>query len=223
MPTPATFARAGIACGLLAPVWWIICLFLPGLFFPGYAFTTDFISALGASDSPVAGFMIVAGFGLTGVLYAAFALSAGWQLRRDHWVWGAVVLLLLAAGARIATGVYPCDPGCTPVHESNTQETHRQFATAGYALMMAAAAGWAAMGARLSGLKPVMPWAIGGITWGAVCLVLMLVQPQWQGLFQRLAGIALNVWVLVLALCLWREHTTVVAPPPPPASRRRAR
>lgn len=109
------------------------------------------------------------------------------------------------------------------MHESNTQETHRQFATAGYALMMAAAAGWAALGARQPGVKAVMPWAIGGITWGAVCLVLMLVQPQWQGLFQRLAGIALNVWVLVLALCLWREHPTVATPPASQTSRRRGR
>ena len=221
MPSPASIVRAGIACGVIAPVWWMACIFGLGLFWPEYSLRADFISALGATDSPVESFMVFGGFGLSGVLYVGFACAAAWQMRHDPWALGAALLLLLTALARIATGVYPCDPGCSPVHESNTQETHRQFATAGYLLMMVAAGLWAARGAQHARLKPVIGWAIGGISWGAVCLVMMFVQPDWQGLFQRLAGLALNAWVVVLALCLWQPMPMPTPAAAAPARRRK--
>jgi len=219
MPSPASVVRAGIACGVLAPLWWVACIFGLGLFVPGYSLSSDFISALGARGSPVESFMVYGGFGFSGLLYVGFSCAAAWQMRHDRWALAAALLLLLTGLARIATGVYPCDPGCSPIHESNTQETHKQFATAGYLIMMAAAGMWAARGAQHARLKPVIAWAIAGISWSAVCLVMMFVQPDWQGLFQRLAGLALNAWVVVLALCLWQP----VAPPvaAPAAARRR--
>lgn len=223
MPSPASVVRAGIACGVLAPLWWVACIFGLGLFVPGYSLTADFISALGARGSPVESVMVYGGFGLSGVLYLAFALAAAWQMRHDRWALGAALLLLLTGVARIATGVYPCDPGCSPVHESNTQETHRQLATAGYLLMMLAAGMWAARGAQHARLKPVIGWAIGGISWSAVCLVMMFVQPDWQGLFQRFAGLALNAWVVVLALCLWHPVADPAPTASPASARRRKR
>lgn len=204
----ARIERGGLACGLVAPLWWTFFMFAAGSLVPGYDLRHDFISELAARGAPRAGFMAGAGFVATGVLYVCFAAAASWRLRRDGWAWLAGALLAFAAIARIAAGLYPCDPGCSPVAESAAQLAHRHWANSGYAGMMLAAIAWGVTGTRHTGLRHLLAWGIGACTWGLASLVLMSVYEDWQGLLQRLAGVALNFWVAVLALALLRRPST---------------
>ncbi|MEN9727133.1 MAG: hypothetical protein RL434_1499 [Pseudomonadota bacterium] len=204
--TPSTLLiRGGLLCGLAAPLWWIFLIFFGATLVDGYSLKSDFISELAAHESPAEGFMVGGGFVLTGILYLWFAGAASWTLRHDVWAWIAGALFVAAAIARIAAGVYQCDPGCLPSPESSEQLAHRQWAAVGYLLMMLSAIAWGATGTRHKGLGHLLAWCIGACTWGLVCLVLMSVHEDWQGLLQRLAAVAFNVWVAVLALALVRR------------------
>lgn len=208
MTSSTLLIRGGLLAGLAAPLWWILLIFFGASLVDGHSLKTDFISELAARESPAAGFMVGGGFVLTGLLYLWFTAAATWTLRRDVWAWVAGALLAAAALARIAAGVYQCDPGCLPAPESAEQLAHRQWAAAGYLLMMLSAIAWGATGTRHAGLGHLLVWCIGACTWGLVCLVLMSVHEDWQGLLQRLAGVALNLWVVVLALALLRRPAT---------------
>ena len=59
-----------------------------------------------------------------------------------------------------------------------------------------------------SGLE-VSALGLGCGVWATVFLVLMIAQPAWSGLFQRLASAALSVWMFCFAVALWRADLAV--------------
>ncbi len=198
--------RAGLACGILAPLWWGAMIVYCASQFPGYDHASHFISELAARDSPTQALMRNAGFVFTGALYVVFAATAAWQMRANRLALSGVSLLALAGLARIGAGVYACEPGCNPAALSSAQDWHYRYASAGYYLMMMAAAVVAgAAGKRPTGLKHLRAWGIGTAMSCAVFLVFMQTNAAWQGAFQRLASGVLSLWVLVFALALWRD------------------
>jgi hypothetical membrane protein len=218
--------RGGLACGVIAPLWWGAMILWCASVTPGYSHVTDFISELAARGAPTAALMQHSGFALTGALYLVFAAAAGWQQRREPFALTAAVLLGLAGGARILAGLHPCEAGCDAYIISRDQVLHHRYASAGYLLMMTAALAWGAAGLRLSGLGHLLSWGLGVTTWCAVFLVMMLSDAAHAGLFQRLASGVLSLWAIVLAVSLWRVEAAKLAPapvPPPKPARRRQR
>ena len=200
----SSMARAGLVCGMVAPLWWVLMIVYCATQFPGYSHLTNFISELAAHGSPTQALMRNAGFIFTGALYVIFALTLAWHFRRDWRAAFAVLALALGGAARIGAGLYPCEPGCDPHAISLTQEWHGHFAQAGYWLMMVAAVLWGAVGNRYPRLRHLMALGVGTAAWCATALVLMTLYAEWQGLFQRLASGILSVWALILAVSIWR-------------------
>lgn len=222
-----TVLRGGLACGVIAPLWWGAMIAWCASLTPGYSHLTNFISELAARDAPTEALMQQIGFELTGALYVVFAAAAAWQQRREPLALAAAAVLAAAGGARIMAGIHPCEAGCADGIISRDQILHHRYASAGYLLMMAAALTWGAAGLRLAGLRHLMPWGLGASTWCAVFLVMMLGDPAHDGLFQRLASGVLSAWAVVLAVSLWRLPDAlpvhVAVPPPQAGSARRRR
>ncbi|MGH8598938.1 MAG: DUF998 domain-containing protein, partial [Gammaproteobacteria bacterium] len=186
---------------------------------PGYSHLTDFISELAARRSPTESLMRDAGFIATGVLYIAFAAGLTWRFRTDRLAWVASLVLALGGAARIGAGIFACEPGCAENAISLSQDWHYRYAAAGYWLMMWAAVMWGLVGNRYSPLRRLLAIGIGVAIWSAVSLALMDFYPEWQGLLQRFASGILSVWVLVLAVMVWRvgESPMTLAPSSAPA------
>lgn len=230
---PPLLARAGLLCGVVAPLWWGGMIAYCASRFPGYTHTAHFISELAAREAPTAALMRNGGFLATGVLYGLFAAAAAWWLRARRLALPGVALIALAGFARIGAGVYACEPGCDPTILSSAQDWHYVYASAGYALMMLAAlaCGFALRGER--GMQHLLAWGVGTTMWSAGFLFLMEHEAAWQGLHQRFASGLLSVWLLVFAVTLWRSGppslrpgiTPIVTPPARAATapRRRAR
>jgi len=196
--------RAGLACGIVAPLWWGAMIAYCASRFPGYEHTTDFISELAARAAPTELLMRNLGFFLTGGLYVLFALTAGWRLRSEWRVLPGVLLIALAGFARIGAGVFACEPGCDPTILSSAQDWHYRYASAGYALMMVAAVtvGFALRQRR--GMEYLLACGIGVAMWSAVFLFLMETSTAWPGLFQRFASGLLSLWMVLFAVTVWR-------------------
>jgi hypothetical protein len=232
----ALLVRAGLACGILAPLWWGAMIAYCGAHFPDYHHATQFISELAARGSPTQDLMRDAGFIFTGVLYVLFAAAAAWQLRANWCALIGTALIALAGFARLGAGLYACEPGCDPAILSSAQDWHHRYASGGYGLMMLAAVVTGFGVKRELGLQHLLAWGIGTAMWCAVFLFLMTTNEDWAGGYQRLASGVLSLWILVFALSLWRAsmlpgQTAAGAGNPPvgatpqaqPKSRRRRR
>lgn len=115
-PTAARFALAGV----LLPIWMLGGSFALGLTRPGYEPLRDAISELGERGAPTAVAWNIAGFGVTALLYAAYAVAmrAGFGL---GWLFRLTVLQAVLIGG---SALFPCDPGCPPVPETVTMLGH---------------------------------------------------------------------------------------------------
>jgi hypothetical membrane protein len=219
--------RLGLAAGVLAPLWWAGIIVYCASQFPGYSHIEDFISELAARRAPTEALMREFGFILTGALYLVFAATLGWHFRRNWLAWLGVLLLALGGAARIGAGIYACEPGCVSDAISLSQDWHHRYATAGYWLMMATAVTWGMVGNRYPKLRHLMAVGIGAAMWCAAALILMEFHPAWQGLFQRFASGILSLWVLLLAISVWRQGDlpvpTAAATAPTKVARKRRR
>ena len=70
--TRASLIKLGLACGMVAPLWWAGIIIYCAQRFPGYNHVTHFISELGAHASPTEDIMRNLGFLFTGGLYLVF-------------------------------------------------------------------------------------------------------------------------------------------------------
>jgi hypothetical membrane protein len=188
--------RAGLLCGVVAPIVWVVLIAAGDIYRPDINPVTDFISELGERGSATEALIRYGGFIVTGLLYVCFAAAlpgraAGWK--------AAVVagFVALEGIGRAGAGVYPCDPGCESL--SRDQELHRLFATIGFCsgILAALAAGllyrrWADL---LLGLATTVFLLL--MTWEENPL-------HAEGLWERLATGALSVWILLFAAWVMR-------------------
>ncbi|MFZ6696939.1 DUF998 domain-containing protein [Stenotrophomonas acidaminiphila] len=174
-------------------------LFGGALLKPGYSHMAQYISELGASGSPHARLISLAGFVPVGLL-AAWLLLACARLapvrgasRLGYW------LLMCEPLAWVGSALAPCDPGC-PATGSLDQQLHTLLGMLTY--------GGTALGLLLLATAPRLParirllWAGLAATW--LLLFVLMAAPglqAWRGLLQRLAE-----WLVYGALCVaaWR-------------------
>jgi hypothetical membrane protein len=196
--------RAGLACGVAAPVLWVLTIALCGALTPGHDHLNDFISELAAREAPTEFLMRNVGFLLSGGCYVAFAAALGWRSRFDMLALVGAGFIALGGVARMLAGVHACDPGCSPLRPSPDQELHNAAARIAYLAMIVAAIYWGVVGNRYAALRRLSPLGIGCGVWAVVFLVLMIAVGSTEGLFQRLASGVLTVWMLVFALTVYR-------------------
>lgn len=193
-----------ILAGLKGPILFLVVLLLAGAFFPGYDHANDYISELGAVDSPVALFMNVFGFMLFGVFLALF--SIGFFLSPEIGTLGrmAAPLFFISGILIFFVGVYPCDAGC--INVTATEGWHEFFSNTPFITMTIALILTAIDAARRPKLRILTPiiLVLGLVTlYFAYFYILAEVALPMPGIIQRLA---IGVPFFLVALIAWKIY-----------------
>lgn len=200
--------RLGLYCGIVSPILWLGLIAFAGVLRPDFSHVTHYVSELGERGSTTGAWMRGAAFEFTGFLYLCFAAAVLATVRRGAAVTIACLLIALEGIGRMGAGVFPCDPGCVRVTES--QDLHRLFATIGFCSGILAAILWGFLFRRLAQLHSLSWFSIAS---GMVALVSLLLM-SWEGnpfgapgLPEHLATAVLSIWLCVFAVRLVRvEH-----------------
>lgn len=200
-------------CGIAAPVLRLGLIVVLGALHPGYSQTRDFISELGAPDSPYAAVMNVAGIGLVGLLLVLFSLGLYRAAPRGALASAGAALLALSGLAFMAVGLLPCDrPGCAVESPSTVMRAHVVAGLSGMAAQSLAAL---AFGLRVLTGTGRRWYAVASLAGGAVALgafgVLAFsgLRVACPGLVQKTLQASADVWVFLSAVHVLRDRNTV--------------
>jgi hypothetical membrane protein len=200
--------RAGLRCGVLAPVLWAVVIIVAGELRPGFDHLGQYISELGERGSSTETLMRYGGFVSTGLLHIAYAAAFYATLAR---LTGRRRLTLLVAAlialngfGRIGAGLFACEPGCA-APEVIGQRLHSLSATIAFLALAAAALLGAILFRHDRRWRPLSPYSLATGSAGLLFLGLMSASEAthaYTGLHERLASGVLTLWVLVTALRL---------------------
>jgi len=200
-PFAAPLVRAGLLCGIVAPVIYAATVVWGGTLFPGYSHLGDAISSLTEAGRP--GTTGVESFFLIyNVLVLEFAFT-GLSITLGHWQWTWSFAMLLCVGMLgLLMAPFPMDPIGAPV----TLPGGIHIALAGLASIasmiaigMSALALRAAPSARKYAGLALLALAVVFIT-GLVAASAAVAGWPLMGLFERITIGAFLVWMTALAL-----------------------
>jgi hypothetical membrane protein len=197
--------RAGLLCGLVAPILWAAVIVIAGEMRPGFDHVGQYISELGEHGSTTERFMRYGGFLSTGLMHvgfaAAFYVTIVRATDRPRLTLLVAVLIALNGIGRIGAGFFACEPGCT-APESLDQRLHGLSATIAFLAIAAAALLGTIIFHRDSRLRPLTAYSLITGCVGLVFLALMSSSEAtvaYVGLYERLASGVLTLWVFVTA------------------------
>lgn len=200
--------RAGLLCGVFAPVLWAAVIVVAGELRPGFDHVGQYISELGERGSSTATFMRYGGFVATGLLHVSFAAAFYAMVARitarPRLTLLVAILIALNGLGRIGAGIFACEPGCA-APEVLSQRLHGLAATIAFLAIAAAALFGAILFRRDRRLQPLSTYSLITGVAGLLFLVLMSASEAthvYTGLYERLASGVLTLWVLVTALRL---------------------
>lgn len=198
--------RAGLLCGVLAPLLWAGMIVAAGELRPGFDHVAQYISELSERASANAGFMRYGGFVASGLLHVAYAAAFYAALRRRserHYLILLVAVLIALNGlGRIGAGLYACAPGCA-APEDPVQRLHSLAATVAFLSIAAAALFGGLLFRNARGMSALSLYSLATGVAGLLFLGLMSAGDVSRvGLYERLASGVLSLWVLVTALRL---------------------
>lgn len=203
--------RAGLLCGLLAPVLWAAVIVVGGELRPGFDHVVQYISELGERGSATETFMRYAGFVATGLMHIGFAAAFYATTARvadRPWLATLVALLIALNGiGRLGAGFFPCEPGCA-APEVLGQRLHGWSATMAFLAIAAATLLGAILFRRDPRLRSLSGYSFASGCAGLLFLALMSASEAahaYTGLHERLASGVLTLWVFVTA---WRLRTS---------------
>lgn len=197
--------KAGNLGGMLAPVLWAGVIVYCGALRPAFSHYRQYISELGERASSTELIMRYAGFVPTGLLHMAFAAFLLAVFRGQRLAALGALLIALNGAARIAAGMFPCDPGCSMTLSLN-QRLHSGAATLGFLSLIAAALLWGWLFRRFQRLRCLSTYTLLSGCVAAVFVVLTAATDGTRagtGLYERLSSGALSLWLLVFAARLW--------------------
>ena len=109
---PRRFEPTGVACGVMAPIWFVVLYLAAMRMDRGYAFYRDYLSDLGVGRGALAFNAAVVGAGAMTVAFAALGLAPA--LRRDRASRGGPLMLAVGGAFLVCIGVFTEDAG--PIH-----------------------------------------------------------------------------------------------------------
>jgi hypothetical membrane protein len=199
--------KAGIPCGVLAPLLWASAIVFCGILRPDFSHFAQYISELGERGSSTELLMRYGAFVPTGLMHLAFAGALAVIFRSSRLGVIAALLIGLNGLARIGAGFFPCDAGCAETG-SLGQGMHSLSAGVGFLALVLSTALWSIVFGRSSNLRNLAAYSgISGVL-GLAFLLLMLWSAEHgtaRGLFERLSSGVLSLWILVFALRLRRR------------------
>lgn len=197
--------RAGLLCGLVAPLLWAVAIIFAGELRPGFDHVGQYISELGERGSSTGIFMRFGGFVASGLLIvgyaAAFYTTMARVTDRPRLTLFVAVLVALDGIGRIGAGIFSCEPGCA-APEVLSQRLHSLSATIAFLALAAAALLGTLLFRRDTRLRPLSAYSLASGGAGLIFLVLMSASEATRGhagLYERLASGVLTLWVFVTA------------------------
>lgn len=204
----SALCQLGNLSGLLAPVLWAGTIVYCGTLRPGFSHYAQYISELGERGSSTEFIMRYAGFVPTGLMHMAFAAFLWHSFRGQRLAVLGALLLAVNGVARMAAGLFPCEPGCGLPHLLLSQRIHTYAATVGFVAFIAATWVWGWCLWR----DPRSRWFCAySIATGCIALLFAVLTATSDatragtGLYERLSSGVLSLWVLMFALRLWRR------------------
>jgi hypothetical membrane protein len=191
-------------CGIIGPIIYTIVVIILATLRPGYSHITQMMSELGAAGAPNALIMNTAGFILLGVLITGFSVGLHRGTAGGKGSKIGPLLIAISGIFLIATGIFPCDPGC--VNGSFTGRMHSMSARASGVAMALAPFAIACRFSKDSRWKGYTSYTVasGVVTAFLGLSLLFLAIEGWAGLLQRIGmGVPL-FWVEVVAIRLLR-------------------
>lgn len=200
--------RAGLVCGVLAPVLWAAVIIVAGELRPGFDHVGQYISELGERGSSTGIFMRYGGFVATGLLHVGYAVAFYATLVRitnsPRLTVLIAALIALNGIGRIGAGVFPCEPGCA-APDVLGQRLHGLSATVAFLAIAAAALLGTLLFRQDRRIMPLSTYSLITGVAGLIFLGMMSASEAthtYTGLYERLASGVLTLWVLVTALRL---------------------
>lgn len=186
-------------CGLLGAAWIVFGAWIGGMAYPGYDHTSQFISELGAIDSPFGETFSRLGFLPAGILLCAFAFLAWRASPKSVLATLGFIGVALFYFGYVGAGFYQCDAGCRPDEPSHSQIMHNMSGLLGYFLAPATLVflGLAARKWPNPGVLPILGYV--GATLALLSLALFSPSFAFVGLVQRVLEAAMLIWVLTFS------------------------
>ena len=200
-------SRAGILCGVLAPLLWASAIVYCGTLRPGYSHFAQYISELGERGSSTELFMRYGAFVPSGLMHLAFAGALAAAFRNSRLGILAALLLGLNGLARIGAGFFPCEVGCEET-SSIGQRLHSLSAAVGFLALVVSTVLWGVVLKRTRDLQTLTAYSVASGALGLAFLLLMVWSAEHgtaRGSFERLSSGILSLWILVFALRLARR------------------
>lgn len=200
--------RAGLFCGLVAPLLWAGVIFLAGEMRPGFGHFGQYISELAERGSSTQPLMRYGGFVATGLMHLGFAAALAAILPRDtdRPRLGRLVaaLVVLNGLGRIGAGLFACEPGCA-APEVLDQRLHHLAASLAFFALIGATLLAAPLFRGSPALRPLGAYSAASGLAGIVFLGLMSSSEAthgYVGLYERLASGVLSLWIFITAAWL---------------------
>lgn len=108
----ARLERILLSFGLIGPIYLALIIFILGSMFPGYNHINDFISELGAINSPIMGLANVSLFFFTGVFMVLFSIGLFSVFKGSKPGMAGSILIGLAGISFALLSAFPCDVSC---------------------------------------------------------------------------------------------------------------
>jgi hypothetical membrane protein len=184
---------------------------------PGYSHLSQFMSELGATGTPNAALMNVAGFIPTGLLIAAFGVALTRSLGSGvRSLLAGALVTLFGVGVFLA-GIFSCDAGC-PTGPGTTLEarTHDAVSIPAFISAILGIGLWGFEFRRRPGWDRIWKYSAASSAAAAVCLVATASSIDGRvltGLWQRLLLGTLFVWYAVIAVRLYTGAWTSASLP----------
>ena len=191
--------------GIIGPILFTIVLIINASFRADYNHVSNFISELGATGTPNAVLMNVAGFLPFGLLIAALGLSLLFLLPKGRGLRiGSVLVLVFGLGVVLA-GLFSCDAGC-PQDGSSTNLIHNRVSAIAF---LSAIIGSGVLGFSFRSLSDWRSlWLYSVITCVVsagflVAMINSIAAYTHTGMWQRLLLLTLFIWFGIVGLRMY--------------------
>ncbi len=190
---------------LLSLIWLIATIVIGGMTYPNYNHLSQFISELGATGAPYAGWVNYLGFVPTEIFMLIFIAVVYSSLQRNKLMMLGLFFLTLYAGALIVAAIYSCDFTCRPAQASMDHNLHMAFGMFAY---LFAISGIILLSIDSKKWPQAKYIHLSGSAIGITALILILnfdPDSDFVGLVQRIVEFLLYLWFLLLAIYIYKS------------------
>ncbi len=200
--------RSLLLTGVAAPILFGAATVITAALRSEYSHLDQFISELGETGSQFAWLMNYVGFMFSAALILIFVLAFRSYFPRSAMSFVASLLMVIFAIGVFFAGVYSCDAGCPLINRSPEQKLH-DVASLALPVFTLGVAAWGVFFCRISQWRRFGFYSLASAFFSVVILVLMIRSESSRdgtGLYQRLFLSVLFVWMIALALRLWKMN-----------------